>query len=150
MGAAAVPAVWAGQTPGAPPATDTAPAAATTATAVGAGTRAVTLISGDTVDVAADGRRFTVSPGPGHRAIGFLNWQAGGHLHVVPSDATPLIQSGRLDPRLFDLTTLLDAGYDDSHGPLPLIVAGSSPVPVPPRSPPPCADRTWQPSAVQR
>ncbi|MFI0420554.1 hypothetical protein [Spongiactinospora sp. 9N601] len=37
-----------------------------------------------------------------------------GHLYVIPSDARPLIASGVLDRRLFDVTRLLEWRYDDA------------------------------------
>lgn len=36
------------------------------------------------------------------------------HLYVMPSDAAPLMASGRVDDRLFDVTTLLANGYNDT------------------------------------
>ena len=33
----------------------------------------------------------------------------------MPQDALALVRSGRLDPRLFDVTGLIAAGYDDAH-----------------------------------
>jgi subtilisin family serine protease len=51
----------------------------------------------------------------------------GGHVHAIPADAVPLMRSGRLDPRLFDVTDLLDFHYDDASGAdLPLIVTSAS------------------------
>jgi hypothetical protein len=44
---------------------------------------------------------------------------------VIPSDAVPLLNADRLDPRLFDVTALLDFGYDDRRTDLPLIVTGA-------------------------
>ncbi|MEW2386523.1 S8 family serine peptidase [Micromonospora sp. NPDC047707] len=49
---------------------------------------------------------------------------------MVPGDAAALVAAGRLDPRLFDVTSLLAQGYDDTRrADLPLIVqyrAGAS------------------------
>ena len=40
------------------------------------------------------------------------------------ADALPLLRSGRVDRRLFDVTGLIEAGYDDAHRDnLPLLVA---------------------------
>ncbi|MEH1168966.1 S8 family serine peptidase [Micromonospora sp. CPCC 205539] len=52
----------------------------------------------------------------------FAATKAAGHLRVVPSDAVRPLRDGLLDSRLFDVTTLLDSGYDDRAGELPLIV----------------------------
>ncbi|MGP4103325.1 S8 family peptidase [Nonomuraea sp. KM90] len=53
----------------------------------------------------------------------FWTLRADDHVRVLPSDAAPLVASGKLDERLFDITTLLDFGYDDAHrDDLPLIL----------------------------
>ncbi|MFI6179807.1 S8 family serine peptidase [Nonomuraea sp. NPDC051191] len=44
----------------------------------------------------------------------------------MPSDAMPLLNAGRLDARLFDVTTLLEYGYDDRRRDLPLVVTGAA------------------------
>jgi subtilisin family serine protease len=84
--------------------------------------RSVTLISGDRLQVAADGRSAGRLPSPGRDDVPLVVRYARGHLSVVPADALPLLNSGRLDPRLFDVTGLLAAGYDDTRGDTPLIV----------------------------
>lgn len=86
--------------------------------------RDVTLITGDVVTVgAAEPNGFSVRPGPGRSGIGFLTGTTGGRLSVVPSDAVALLNEGRLDTALFDVTGLLENGYDDRAAELPLIVA---------------------------
>jgi hypothetical protein len=85
--------------------------------------RTVTLISGDRVTVAGDG--VQVTPGKGRDGVTFVTRKIGDRLRVVPSDAFPLLRADRLDPRLFDVTTLLEFGYDDSLGNLPLLVTGA-------------------------
>lgn len=72
----------------------------------------------------AGGGRAAVRPGPGRGGIEFLVGRERGHLSVVPRDALPLIRSGRVDRRLFDVTELISAGYDDAHrDTLPLLVS---------------------------
>lgn len=73
---------------------------------------AVTLITGDRV---LTGQR-AVKPAPGREHIMFTTYTAQGHEYVVPSDAMPLIASGHLDERLFDVTELATYG-----GALPVI-----------------------------
>jgi subtilisin family serine protease len=91
----------------------------------GADSRGVTLVSGDLVTVTA-GDKASVRPAPGREAMPFLTRRdAEGHIHVVPADALPLLRTGDLDPRLFDVTTLLEYGYD-GLAELPLIVAYAS------------------------
>jgi len=87
----------------------------------GATFRQVTLVTGDRVTV-LDGNAFAVEPGAGRAGTVFQTRRAGGHLSVIPGDAAALVGAGQLDPRLFDVTTLLEFGYDDRRGDLPLVV----------------------------
>jgi subtilisin family serine protease len=76
--------------------------------------------------VATDGsNRFAVLPTPGRARVAFIARTVRGHLSVTPTDAVPMVNSGRLDRRLFDVTALVSYGYDDRRGDLPLIVASS-------------------------
>ncbi|MCX5262590.1 S8 family serine peptidase [Streptomyces sp. NBC_00199] len=89
----------------------------------------VTLLTGDTVTVDGHGRVSEVRPGQGRSGIGYSVRRFAGHTYVVPLDATRLLGSGRLDRRLFDVTQLVEDGYDDAHRKqVPLIVSydGSS------------------------
>ncbi|MGM1059923.1 S8 family serine peptidase [Saccharothrix sp. Mg75] len=89
-------------------------------------THAVTLVTGDRVVVAGD-RVLSVTPGPGREHLSFHRFRRDGHLHVVPRDAAAPLAADRLDPRLFDVTGLVAAGYDDARrDTVPLIVTGSS------------------------
>lgn len=99
-----------------------------TRTAVGHGaaqnatTHIVTLITGDAVQVT--GKNVAVLRGEGRAHITFTMSRVKGHVRVIPSDARPLLASGRLDARLFDVTSLIEYGYDQRRGDLPLIVSG--------------------------
>lgn len=84
--------------------------------------RTITLVSGDRLQIAADGRSATRVPGGGRDGVTLISRFAGGRLQVVPADALPLLTADRLDPRLFDVTGLLAAGYDERRADLPLIV----------------------------
>ncbi|WP_436496011.1 S8 family peptidase [Actinokineospora sp. HUAS TT18] len=88
--------------------------------------RSVTLITGDRVIVPDNGPPSLV-PGKGRERIPFRTYKTNGHLTVIPGDALTLVTNGTLDRRLFDVTGLLDAGYDDRRGDLPLIIAGQPP-----------------------
>ncbi|MEJ3745349.1 S8 family serine peptidase [Actinomycetes bacterium KLBMP 9797] len=86
--------------------------------------RSVTLLTGDRITVhGANQTHWTVQPGKGREKITFSGTRVGGHLRIVPNDAVAPLRAGRLDDRLFDVTTLLDSGYDDKRGDLPLIVS---------------------------
>jgi len=81
----------------------------------------VTLISGDRVVVHDNG--LEIRPGPGRAGMRFVQQRDGGHRLVVPVDAVAALGRGTLDRRLFDVTALMDAGYDDKRrSTLPLIV----------------------------
>lgn len=88
--------------------------------------KTVTLITGDKVTVHPNG---TVEPqaGPGREHISFDQQNLGNQILVVPSDAAQLLTEGKLDERLFDVTYLIQEGYDDSsRGDLPLIIEGKA------------------------
>ncbi|MFB9200010.1 S8 family serine peptidase [Nonomuraea spiralis] len=87
--------------------------------------RTVTLISGDRVTVTGQ-RGAVIEAGEGRKGVTFTTDESGGRLRVVPSDAMPLLNAGRLDSRLFDVTTLLEYGYDDRRRDLPLVVTGAA------------------------
>ncbi|MEV0805107.1 S8 family serine peptidase [Micromonospora sp. NPDC050200] len=84
--------------------------------------RSVTLITGDLVEIRGDGI-ISVRPGAGRERVGFLRQRHDGHDLVIPGDAIGLLAAGRLDRRLFDVTALLAAGYDDARRDnIPLLV----------------------------
>ncbi|WP_158558129.1 hypothetical protein [Spongiactinospora gelatinilytica] len=83
----------------------------------------MTLITGDRVVVV--GKGYRVEPGPG-RQVGFMKQVREGHLYVISPDARPLIASGVLDRRLFDVTRLLEWRYGDADTTdIPLITQSS-------------------------
>ncbi|MBM7490732.1 subtilisin family serine protease [Micromonospora luteifusca] len=108
------------------PPTNAAPDAAPR-TAIGAATtKTVTLLTGDRITVTASGTA-AVHPGPGRTHLRFLTTRDRGQLTVLPQDALPLVRSGRVDRRLFDVTGLIAAGYDDARrDDLPLLVTGDA------------------------
>ncbi|MFD8205337.1 S8 family serine peptidase [Streptomyces sp. NPDC059695] len=97
----------------APPVPATFKASATSTT--------VTLVTGDRVtltDLGDGSRTVTVDRAKG--ATGAIRTQtANGRVTVVPDEARPYLDSGALDPRLFDVTGLVEQGVT---GELPLIV----------------------------
>jgi subtilisin family serine protease len=94
-----------------------------------ASTHTVTLITGDVVRLRdhGDGTSSTeVTRAPGARG-GIRSETIGGHLYVVPDEAMPYLASQRVDRRLFDITGLVEQGYDDERsGRIPLIVSYTS------------------------
>ncbi|WP_443333264.1 S8 family peptidase [Streptomyces sp. CB01580] len=89
----------------------TTPAAAQPTPARSAGTAAgatheLTLITGDRVTVDAKGRVLRFLPAKGREHIPVQRQMRDGHTLLVPADAHRLINSGKLDRRLFDITEL--------------------------------------------
>jgi len=91
----------------------------------------ITLISGDRLRVAPDGRSVTRVPGAGRDGVALIVRFAAGRLQVTPVDALPLLSTGRLDPRLFDVTGLIEAGHH-ARDDLPLIVQRDDPAALAP------------------
>ncbi|MEU6200885.1 S8 family serine peptidase [Streptomyces sp. NPDC047061] len=83
----------------------------------------ITLITGDTVELDARGRVTKVTHGAGRERVPVSVQRVAGHTYVTPSDVVGLLADGTLDRRLFDVTGLAAADYDDAHRrSLPLIV----------------------------
>jgi subtilisin family serine protease len=103
------------------PAVMTAPGAAgETATPAGP---TVTLLTGDKVTLGGM-HGATVQAAKGREQVSFfVREDEQGDTHVIPEDAVAPLSKGTLDPRLFDVSELVRAKYDDASRPsLPLIV----------------------------
>ncbi|GAB3935094.1 S8 family serine peptidase [Kribbella albertanoniae] len=75
----------------------------------------VTLITGDRVVLhGGDPAKQTITAGPGREGIPFQTQRTKDHSYVIPADAIKAVGEGRLDRRLFDVTGLIKAGYDDA------------------------------------
>ncbi|MCX5265908.1 S8 family peptidase [Streptomyces sp. NBC_00199] len=97
---------------------------ARTAGSASAAGRYVTLLTGDRVRLDARGRVTGVRRAPGREHVPVSVRGVGGDQYVVPADAAALLGQGVLDMRLFDVSGLIRAGYDDTRrGTLPLIVS---------------------------
>ncbi|SFF47249.1 Serine protease, subtilisin family [Actinacidiphila alni] len=107
-----------------------AAAPATPAASTADDTATVRLITGDevTLRTAVAGRQtVAVTPAAGRRGITFRTYEENGRLTVLPSDAAGLVNAGRLDRQLFDVTGLVAQRYDLAHSAaLPLIVASAT------------------------
>ncbi|GAA1759107.1 S8 family peptidase [Agromyces humatus] len=136
IGAAAFPAAADPGDPGGGGGVPNAPAAAAPTDE-----HAVTLITGDRVRVTdlSDGTHAveieTAEPGAGVQTI-----EVAGDLHVLPAAAMPYLAAGVLDRDLFNVSQLIEFGYDDaSVDATPIIVEledgaasrRSAPAPVP-------------------
>ncbi|WP_037263574.1 S8 family serine peptidase [Kibdelosporangium aridum] len=88
--------------------------------------KTVTLITGDKVTVTQRGHSWDARIEPAKRIGapgGFVKSVGPDGVIVIPSDAVPLVRSGRLDKALFDVTGLIKLGYDDAATPeIPLLV----------------------------
>ncbi|MDQ0364234.1 subtilisin family serine protease [Catenuloplanes indicus] len=106
-----------------PPAAHAAPSAPPPRSAPAA---TVTLITGDTVTVGADGG-VQVRDRAGQPA-GYLSNVKDGDTYVYPHGAFRHLASGLLDEDLFNVTELVADGYDDAHSAgIPLIVTYADP-----------------------
>ncbi|TDC43021.1 S8 family serine peptidase [Micromonospora sp. KC213] len=84
----------------------------------------VTLISGDRVQVDAEGD-VTVVPGEDAKRepVFFARYKRDGDWYVMPTDAVRLVRAGLIDVELFNVTGLVRQGYDDtSSRTVPLLV----------------------------
>ena len=91
--------------------------------------REVTLLTGDTVSYAKTGDSYdvrVVEPRPvvtGAIPPAYATQAGPDGVYVIPSDAWPLIQAGRLDRELFNVSYLVDNGYANTDTTqLPVIV----------------------------
>ncbi|MFJ9808914.1 S8 family peptidase [Streptomyces sp. NPDC101158] len=87
-------------------------------------THKVTLVTGDvvTVTTSADGKQTADVARPAAAVGGVKLQEIKGDLFVIPDEAGPLLGAGTLDRRLFNVTDLIEMGYDDAKaGAVPLI-----------------------------
>lgn len=100
----------------------------------------ITLITGDVVHYTDGvGKQDTVTVDRPDGAVGGVHvQQAGDDIYVLPDEANALIAAGKLDRRLFNVSTLATMGYDDKKtGGIPLIAtyhaSKARSLPAPPR-----------------
>lgn len=107
------------------PSAGAAPEAKAAAAPADATTTTVTLLTGDVVTLTSSGAgpdTVTIDRAAGSTG-GVQTHTVGGDLHVVPDEALPFLANGRVDADLFNVTALVEQGYDDaSVTSIPLIV----------------------------
>ncbi|CAM3104182.1 S8 family serine peptidase [Stackebrandtia soli] len=76
----------------------------------------ITLITGDRVTIDTGNAKIAprITPGEGREGVNFAVESFNGKTFVLPSDARTLVDTGKLDKRLFDVTTLIKDGYGDT------------------------------------
>ncbi|MEV0807942.1 S8 family serine peptidase [Micromonospora sp. NPDC050200] len=106
----------AAQTPATAASPPTATSPPTAAKAAATYEQTVTLITGDVVTVTNSGSgEETVDVDRPDSATGGVHIQeSGGDLFVLPDEAMPLLTADKLDRRLFNVTDLIEMGYDDA------------------------------------
>ncbi|MFF3446240.1 S8 family serine peptidase [Streptomyces sp. NPDC002667] len=93
------------------------------------GQHTVTLLTGDVVRVngLSGGRQTADVTRPAGAPGGVRTETVGGDLYVYPDEVLPYLAANRLDRRLFDVTALIEQGYDDAHSDgIPLILGYGS------------------------
>ncbi|MCP2325438.1 subtilisin family serine protease [Hamadaea flava] len=84
---------------------------------VAAKTNKVTLVTGDVVTVRTlvDGTQTATVDRPDSATGGVRVITVHGDLFVLPDEVLPLIAANKVDRRLFDVSDLIEMGYDDAH-----------------------------------
>ncbi|MFF3788410.1 hypothetical protein ACFYY7_45695, partial [Streptomyces sp. NPDC001933] len=88
-------------------------------------THKLTLVTGEVVTLErhADGlQAATVEPAADGTPVAFTTLKVGDEVYVIPDKAQPYLAANELDRELFNVTKLVEYGYDDAHRPaVPLI-----------------------------
>ncbi|EPD53722.1 hypothetical protein HMPREF1210_00545 [Paenisporosarcina sp. HGH0030] len=89
----------------------------------------VTLITGEvvTLEKNADGlQSATLAPNPDGTEVGVTTLSLGDDFYLIPDKAQPYLAANELDRELFNITKLVEYGYDDAHvSDIPLIATYS-------------------------
>ncbi|MFG2629666.1 S8 family serine peptidase [Streptomyces sp. NPDC048473] len=83
-------------------------------------THTLTLVTGEVVTLErhANGlQAATVAPAPDGTPAAFSSMKVGDEVYVIPDKAQPYLAANRLDRELFNVTKLVEYGYDDAHRP---------------------------------
>ncbi|MGW3659868.1 S8 family peptidase [Streptomyces sp. NPDC005151] len=88
-------------------------------------THKLTLVTGEVVTLERHANGFqaaTVAPTPDGTPAAFSTMKVGDGVYVIPDKAQPYLAANELDRELFNVTKLVEYGYDDAHRPaVPLI-----------------------------
>ncbi|MFF4826610.1 S8 family serine peptidase [Streptomyces sp. NPDC001312] len=88
-------------------------------------THKLTLVTGEVVTLQRHANGFqaaTVEPAADGTAAAFTTMKVGDEVYVIPEKAQPYLAANELDRELFNVTKLVEYGYDDAHRPaVPLI-----------------------------
>ncbi|MER6105094.1 S8 family serine peptidase [Streptomyces sp. NPDC001832] len=88
-------------------------------------THKLTLVTGEVVTLERHANGFqaaTVAPSEDGTETAFSTMKVGDEVYVIPDKAQPYLAANELDRELFNVTKLIDYGYDDAHRPaVPLI-----------------------------
>ena len=88
-------------------------------------THKLTLVTGDVVTLERHANGFqaaTVAPADRGTPAAFSTMKVGKEVYVIPDKAQPYLAANELDRELFNVTKLVEYGYDDAHRPaVPLI-----------------------------
>ncbi len=109
----------------------------------GKATHTVTLITGDkvTVTTVAGGKQIADVERPATATGGVRILESGGDLMVLPDEALALLAADKLDRRLFNVTDLIEMGYDDAKSSGVPLIATYEPVAAKARGAKPSAPR---------
>ncbi|MFF0478552.1 hypothetical protein [Streptomyces sp. NPDC004284] len=93
-------------------------------------THKVTLVTGDvvTVTTTTDGKQIADVDRPDSAVGGVKLQEIKGDLYAIPDEAAPLLGTDKLDRRLFNVTDLIEMGYDDAKSAaVPLVATYTQP-----------------------
>ncbi|MET8747122.1 S8 family serine peptidase [Streptomyces sp. NPDC004728] len=89
-------------------------------------THKLTLVTGELVTLERHANGFqaaTVEPAADGTPAAFTTLKVGDEIYVIPDKAQPYLAANELDRELFNVTKLVEYGYDDAHRPVVPLIA---------------------------
>ncbi|MFB7952521.1 MULTISPECIES: S8 family serine peptidase [unclassified Streptomyces] len=89
-------------------------------------THELTLVTGEVVTLERRANGFqaaTVEPATDGVPAAFTSMKVGDEVYVIPDKAQPYLAANELDRELFNVTKLVEYGYDDAHRPVVPLIA---------------------------